>query len=205
MSVDPIVDPVFGRMTWSEERECWQGNVLLTRQAFVEEHFGNVGWERVVRAMPKDDQALLRGLVLPVSWFPFKTIERLDATIVKVLGNGQSGLFEKIGRQSAEKNLRGAHKSFLAPGNPQKFMERSPEVYRFYYDTGYRVYEPRNGSAGTLTTYDADTFSTVDCLTVIGWYKQALAMCGARDVTVLEETCRAKGGEYCRYQMHWSS
>jgi uncharacterized protein (TIGR02265 family) len=182
-----------------------KGAVLLARQAFVEKHFGPEAWRRVLTAMSDEDQRLLNGLVMPVSWLPFKLGERLDATIVKVLGQGQVRLFEQIGRESAEKNLGGSHKSFLVPGNPHRFMERAPELYGFYYDTGRRVYEARGQQSGTLTTYDADTFSEVDCLTVIGWYKQALAMCGARDVQVREETCRARGGEYCRYQLQWSS
>ena len=33
---------------------------------------------------------------------------------------------------------------------------------------------------GMLTTLDADTFSAPDCLTVVGWYKKALDMCGSK-------------------------
>ncbi len=39
--------------------------------------------------------------------------------------------------------------------------------------------------------------------TVIGWYKEALAMLGATGVVILEETCRARGGEACRYRVSW--
>jgi hypothetical protein len=54
-----------------------------------------------------------------------------------------------------------------------------------------------------MTTYEAETFSAADCLTVIGWYKQALELNGAKDVVVVEESCRAKGGPYCRYRFQW--
>ena len=55
-----------------------------------------------------------------------------------------------------------------------------------------------------MTTYDAETFSVPDCLTVVGWYKEALKMCGVKNVSITEETCRATGGEHCRYVIKWN-
>jgi hypothetical protein len=54
-----------------------------------------------------------------------------------------------------------------------------------------------------MTTYDAETFSAPDCLSVIGWYKRALELCGVRGVAIREDECRAKGGAVCRYQIRW--
>jgi len=36
-----------------------------------------------------------------------------------------------------------------------------------------------------------------------GWYKEALKMCGAKNVVAVEEECRAKGGSCCRYRFQW--
>jgi len=57
--------------------------------------------------------------------------------------------------------------------------------------------------SGIMTTHDAETFSVPDCLTVVGWYRETLKMCGAKNVEMEEETCRAKGGPYCRYRVQW--
>jgi predicted hydrocarbon binding protein len=54
-----------------------------------------------------------------------------------------------------------------------------------------------------FTTYDAETFSAPDCLTVVGWYRKALEMCGVKGVKIVEEECRAKGGAVCRYRVSW--
>ena len=42
------------------------------------------------------------------------------------------------------------------------------------------------------------------CLTVVGWYREAVRMCGVKDVSVVEEECRASGGAMCRYRVSWS-
>jgi hypothetical protein len=77
-------------------------------------------------------------------------------------------------------------------------------MYKFYYDTGRREYEQTGPTSGVMTTYEAKTFSVPDCLTVLGWHKEALGMCGARNVEGIEEECRAKGGSCCRYRFKWS-
>ena len=78
---------------------------------------------------------------------------------------------------------------------------------RFYladHDQGRREYQRVGPKEAVLTTYDAETYSTADCLTVIGWYRKALEMCGAEAPSVVEEECRARGGQVCRYRITWS-
>ncbi len=180
-------------------------SVIKTRIAFVREHFGEEGWERVLGALPPEDQHELRGIIAGVGWLPFETGARLDAAIVEVLAGGDPGVFEAIGAKSARENLRTVHRPFLAQGHPQKFLEKADSIYKYYYDTGRRTFESVSETEGVLTTHDAETFSAVDCLTVIGWYKEALKMCGAVSVEMTEEECRAKGGAVCRYRIRWTT
>jgi hypothetical protein len=39
---------------------------------------------------------------------------------------------------------------------------------------------------------------------VVGWHRKALELCGCTGVKVVEEECRARGGEVCRYRVSWS-
>jgi hypothetical protein len=180
-----------------------KGNILAARMAYIKEHFGQNGLEGVIQTLPTEDQALLRGFITNVGWYPFETGHRLDQAIVHVLGKGDLKIFEEIGADSARKNLTTVHTLFLDKGNPQGFMSRADVIYKSYYDQGRREYVQTSPTSGMMTTYDAETFSRFDCMTVIGWYKEALAMCGAKDVVMVEETCRATGGPFCRYNVKW--
>jgi len=179
-----------------------KGAVLKSRLAFVEEIAGKSGVDRVLGALSAEDRKAL-GLVLPPIWYPFPLGERLDGAIVKVIGGGNPRFFEKLGEESATRNLSTLHRMYLTPGDPHAFLEKAPAIYRSYYDTGHREYERTGPQSGTLTTHEAVTFSAPDCLTVLGWYRKALEMCGATNVSVIEEECRAKGGEVCRYSVAW--
>jgi uncharacterized protein (TIGR02265 family) len=181
-----------------------KGNIIRSRIGFVKERFGDEAWQRVLAALPESDRQQLASLAMSVAWYDFELGDRLDKAIVAVVGGGNTRIFEEMGRASARENLNGVHSSFLEPRDPQKFMAKAPLIYRFYYDTGQRAWAPDGPTSGVLTTTGSQTFSTADCATVIGWYAEALGMVGARDVTIVEETCCAQGADACRYRVSWS-
>jgi len=179
-----------------------KGAVLKSRLAFVEKQFGPEGLDKVLNALDEGDRKALHGIV-PVAWLEFEIGKRLDDAIVRVLGGGRPEVFERLGAASADANLTTVHAAFLAPGDPQAFLAKAPQIYRMYYQIGRREYEQTGEKEGVLTTYEAETFSKADCLTVIGWYKRALELCGANNPQVIEDQCRARGDEVCRYRVSW--
>ena len=180
-----------------------KGSILESRLQFVKERFGEQAVDRVISALPASDQETLRNPINKDGWYHFQTAQNLDGAIVQVIGKGDARLFEEMGAASAQQNLSGTQKFYLDLGNPQGFMLRAPLIYHVYYNKGWRDYKPTGPTTGVMTTYEAETYSTADCMTVMGWYKQALSMCGANDAVIVEETCRARGGDYCRYLVSW--
>lgn len=180
-----------------------KGSVLKARLNFVQDAAPQGGLARVLARLPADDQKQLSGL-LATKWYAFDLGKRLDDAIVKELGGGRYDFFEKLGEASAEKNLGGVHKEFLVKGDPHAFLERTPLIYSFYYSQGRREYRKAGTTEAVLTTFEAETFSAADCATVIGWHRKALELCGARAPRVVEEECRARGGQVCRYRLSWS-
>jgi hypothetical protein len=181
-----------------------KGAVLKTRMAFVRDVAGEQGVQSVLGSLSPEDQQALKA-ILTVKWYPFDLGKRLDAAIVHVVGKGDRRFFERLGEASAAKNLSSVHESFLAPGKPHTFLGRAGVIYGLYYETGHRTYERVGDREALLTTHDAETFSSADCATVVGWYRKAMEMCGARGVVVDEEQCRARGHDVCRYRVRWEA
>jgi uncharacterized protein (TIGR02265 family) len=180
-----------------------KGSILLSRLELVREIDPVNGVARVLARLPPAERAALEN-PLASSWYAFDLGRHLDEAIVEVLGGGRTEFFERLGAASAESNLGGVHKSFLKVADPHAFLAKAPTIYAFYYDQGRREYERTGPTEGVLTTYDAATFSAADCATVVGWYRRALEMCGAQKPRVVEEACRARGGNVCRYRVSWS-
>ena len=179
-----------------------KGSVVKSRLAFVEEHSGKEGVEKVLAALPEEDRKALAS-VITVKWYPLDLGTRLDDAIVRVLGGGKPEFFERLGAASAEKNLASVHKAFVTKGDPHAFLTRTPAIYSMYYEKGRREYHKTGDKSAVLTTHDAEVFSAPDCLTIVGWHRRALEICGARSVRVVESECRAKGAAVCRYSLSW--
>ena len=181
-----------------------KGTVINARKEFIKENYGEEAWEKVMSVLPDADKSILKGSLLSSMWYPFEIGDRLDSAIVKVLGRGQISFFEEVGAISARKGLAKEHKSFLVQGNPQAFLKKAGIIYKFYYDKGRREYKETGPLSGIMTTYESESNSAHDCMTVIGWHKEALKFCGAKQVTMIEEECLAKGGSCCRYRIQWT-
>ena len=179
-----------------------KGAVLKSRLGFVEEHFGAAGLQRVLESLGPDDQRALR-MVFTSNWYPFELGKRLDDAIVRVLAGGKPEFFEKLGEASAAKNLSTVHAGYVTKGNPQAFLAKAPAIYGMYYETGRREYRQTGERSAVITTHDAETFSAPDCLTVVGWYRRGLEMCGAERVKIVETECRARGRQVCRSEVSW--
>ena len=179
-----------------------KGAVLKSRLGFVEDTAGKEGVARVLARMPPDHQRTLR-MLFTSNWYPVGLGHALDAAIVAELGDGGVEVFEHLGAASADRNLGGVHSGYLAPGEPHVFLEKAPQIYAMYYETGRRTYERTGPTGGVLTTYEAPDVNANDCRTVVGWYRRALELCGATEVKVRETECRARGGAACRYEVSW--
>jgi uncharacterized protein (TIGR02265 family) len=180
-----------------------KGSVLQSRLGFVRRHRGDDGVERVLQRLPEADRATLSGLVMPFAWYPFETNERLDLAIAAETGRGEA-LFRELGAASAEDNLTSASQlHYIRERNPQALLKQASGIYGVYYDTGHREYERLGDTKAGLRTHESLSFSTSDCLTVVGWHERAIEMCGGRNVRVVELQCRALGGPICEYFCEW--
>jgi uncharacterized protein (TIGR02265 family) len=178
-----------------------KGGALLSRLSFVREQLGEEGVQRVLTRLPEADRAACSP-ILTGGWYPFALNQRLDEAIAAEMGMGED-VFLVIGEKSAEHNLTSAHRAMLSPGDPHGLLKRTPQIYQMYYDTGRRTYERIADNKVVLRTYDAPTFSRHDCLTVVGWHRKAIEMCGAKGARVTETKCRARGAEFCEYVCEW--
>ncbi len=179
-----------------------KGGVLTSRLAFLEGRGGAEAVRRVLTTLPEEDRALLSGAIAGAGWYPFDTGSRLDAAIEAELGGGDA-LFREMGKQSARDNLSPAQRAFVRERDPYALLKAAASIYRLYYDTGRRTFERRGVRTLVLRTHDSTTFSRADCLTVVGWHEQVIAMCGGSNVRVTETQCRAKGDDVCEYVCEW--
>jgi uncharacterized protein (TIGR02265 family) len=178
-----------------------KGGALLSRLEFVRDHRGDAGFERVMARLSEADQNSCKQ-ILTGAWYPFDLGERMDKAIADEMGMGDR-VFLLMGEKSAAHNLTKSHKAFVTEKDPHGLLKRAAQIYQVYYDTGHRTYEKVSETKAILRTFESATYSAPDCLTVVGWHRKAIEMCGGEDVRVLETRCRARGADVCEYVCEW--
>jgi predicted hydrocarbon binding protein len=184
-------------------RGCVKGTILLSRVALVRGRGGEAAVKAVLARMPTADQELLRGIVLPVGWYPFEVNERLDAAIAKEFGG--DAIYRSLGAQSAIDALGTTHKNFVRQRDAHGLLKHVAQLHRLYKDSGYMTYEWVDRSTAVIRTYDCKSFSAADCLTNLGWHEKAVELCGGRNVRATETRCRANGEKLCEYHCAWEA
>ncbi|HEY4219825.1 MAG TPA: DUF2378 family protein [Myxococcota bacterium] len=181
-----------------------KGGALESRLAYLQSLGAPVA-ERVLERLGEPDRRLLRRL-LPMGWYPFELNQRLDRAIVDELaGNDEDALFRTLGAYSAQHNLGLAHKVYVKTHDPHGLLKQTAPIYRLYYDTGRRTYERTGDTSAVLRTFECETFSRADCLTVVGWHEKAIEMCGGQGARVVETRCRCRGDDRCEYECAWTA
>ena len=180
-----------------------KGGAIQARLAFVREQRGEDAVRRVMARLSEEDRKDCAH-VLATSWYPFELNTRLDEAIAAEMAMGEN-VFILMGEKSAAHNLGSTHRVFITDRDPHGLLRRAAQIYQAYYDTGHRTYERVSDTKAILRTHESQTFSKHDCLTVIGWHRKAIEMCGGKNVRVTETKCRAKGADVCEYVCEWTS
>jgi uncharacterized protein (TIGR02265 family) len=183
-----------------------KGTLVIARMKYVRAQ-GPDGSERVLRRLTQADQAVLRGMLLPSTWYPADLLARLEMTIAAVLANGdRRALFVALGQFSANTNLgeKGVQRPYVKPGDPHFLLRNVPRMYASQHSGGTRTYEQTGLRSAVVRTLDGDGADVEDCLTTLGWLRRAVELSGGHAVTVAETRCRAEGAPCCEYAVSWA-
>jgi uncharacterized protein (TIGR02265 family) len=162
--------------------------------------------ERVLKRMSAADQAVLRGMLLPSTWYAADLLLRLEMTAVAILAKGdRKELFVDMGRFSADTNLgpNGVQRPYLKEGDPHYLLKNVPRMYAAQHSDGVRSYQQTGTKSAVVRTESGAEPNLEDCLTAVGWLHRAIELSGGKIVTVEETRCRAKGADACEYVCRW--
>ena len=183
-----------------------KGSLLISRMRYLRSR-GEEETERVLRRLAADDQAVLRGMLLPSSWYAADLVARLETTVVALLSRGdRRELFLDMGRFTADANLgpKGVQRPYLREDDPHFLLRNVPRMYSAQHSDGVRTYEQTAATGAIVRTLDKGETTPEDCLTAVGWLKRAIELSGGRIVTVDETRCRARGADSCEYVCRWA-
>jgi hypothetical protein len=175
------------------------GGSVLSLRAYLEKRRGKGGFERVLAEMPADLAAPLRGIILPVSWYPAKSFVTALETAARVFDHAD--LFDDYGSFAAEFEINAFQKVALRFTSPLYLLDRAGRMWRRFHDTGeWQVEGTATRMRGTLRHFAIVNASY--CRVLAAWLHRAGEMTGVRG-EVIHPHCRARGADACVFVGHW--
>jgi uncharacterized protein (TIGR02265 family) len=182
-----------------------KGTLLLARMKFVRSR-GATDAERVLKRLAADDQATLRGTLLPSSWYSAGVLQRLEMTAAAILAEGdRSALILEMGRFTATTNLgpSGMQRPFVHEDDPHFLLQNVPRLYSSQHSSGHRTHEQTGPTSALIRHFDTGQVDSDDCLTTAGWLQRGAELSGGHGATVDETQCRGRGAPCCEFRISW--
>lgn len=175
------------------------GSSLLSLQVFLNRAYGKDVYTRALDTLPVGEQEALRGIVLPVNWYPAAAYIHALKAAREVSGDAE--FFERYGAFAADYQINAFHKFILRFASPLFFLDRAGRMWRRSHDSGdWQIEGGDRWMRGTLRGFaivDADY-----CGVLVAWIDRASQLTGTRGHTTHAE-CRARGAEACVFEGRW--
>jgi len=182
-----------------------KGTLLIARMKFVRSR-GETDAERVLKRLAADDQVMLRGTLLPSSWYSAGVLQRLEMTAAAILAKGDRGaLFLEMGRFTATTNLgpSGMQRPFVHEDDPHFLLQNVPRLYSSQHSSGHRTHEQTGPTSAIVRHFETGQVDPDDCLTTAGWLQRGVELSGGQGAMVDETQCRRRGAPCCEFRVNW--
>jgi uncharacterized protein (TIGR02265 family) len=159
--------------------------------------------ERIVPKVGEQSRAYLTGAHLVTEWVPFRCLMEIDRAIAEGIGGVPDETFRLLGYNSAQQNLAGVYKSFVAD-EPHRFFDRGARLHDRFQNFGKAEYAQVSERAGRMRITGYEEYSPVYCQSALGYYKGVLEyMKVPGPIRVAETECQCAGDEACVYELSW--
>ncbi len=183
-----------------------KGSLLKTRWEFLEQRQPPGARARVLAALPPE-QSRAAASALSASWIPFHLVTKVDEIIVTQCGADDVRLCVEIGAFSARRNLTSLYHVFMeqAGGDPFRLLEHLAMLHGTLYDWGFSRAQRLGAHECMMEAEYGGGARRTNCLTALGFYREALRLIEVPGVLAEERACQAAGDPLCSVHLTWQA
>ena len=181
-----------------------KGTALTDTIKSIKRRFGEQTYNTIVDQLKGETRALFqRSLILPSSWYSVDAFVQFLEMYVKVAVQGNEQDLVRGSEIVIERQLSGIYKWFVKLGSPEFVLNRMSAVHRTYFQgVDIEVKLPSPGKAVVKYTGFAKQHRLIG-LIIIGFYRKALEISGAKEVKAEFSTSIEDGKGYSELLLSW--
>jgi hypothetical protein len=181
-----------------------KGTALIDTIKGIKDRYGDQTYKNIVDQLKGETRALFeRSLILPSSWYSLDAFAQFLEMYLKVAVQGNEQELIKRSEVLIERQLSGIYKWFVKLGSPEFVLNRISAVHRTYFQgVGIEVNLPSPGKAILKYTGFAKQHRLIG-LIIIGFYRKALEISGAKEVKAEYTSSIEDDKGYCELILSW--
>jgi hypothetical protein len=171
----------------------------------VKARYGDQTYDTIVGLLKGETRALFeRPFILPSSWYSLDAFVEFLEMNLKVTAQGNEQELIKRSEVLVERQLSGIYKWFVKLGSPEFVLNRISMVHGTYFQgVNVEVRLPSPGKAIVKYTGFEKQHRLIG-LSIVGFYRKALEISGAKDVKAEYTSSIEQDKGYCELVLSWS-
>lgn len=179
-----------------------KGLSFINRQAFLEERFGEAGFQKVLQTLTPETAKLLR-TASAVDWIPLKQLLEIDLAIVGVHFGGDLAAGRIIGEYNLNRAVSKVYKTLMRLMNTGAVLQRASDVWMKIIRGGRMTVTPRGLRQCAVEVHDLDPVHPIYCEVIAGGVLGVLHAAGEKTAGCTHTQCVLKGAATCSFDVNW--
>jgi hypothetical protein len=193
------VDP-----TWEGRTAMVQikGTAVLDTIRVVKGREGEQRFKAILALLDDETKPIFEGEIFDASWYPLNGFVAFLAASLRLTGDDEKVLIRRS-EAVVERQLRGVYRVFVRLRSPESILKRMGIVHQTYFTgVGIRVEIPEQGRANIRFSGFEAQHRLLEYV-IIGFYRKALELCGAKLVAAEFTVPMAAAAKYCELSVTW--
>lgn len=170
----------------------------------VKRRAGEEAFQKILALLDEETRNVLKAEIYSSSWYSLDFFTRFLEEEIRVLAEGKEEMVTRGSEAVIERQLRGIYKAFVKLGSPEFVIKRIAAVHETYFQ-GVPIEVTLLGNRQAMIRYTGfEKQHRIMGFAIIGFFKKALEISGAKDAVIQFATPIEEGKGYSELSISWS-
>ena len=181
-----------------------KGSAIKETIEQIKSRAGEADFQKILGLLDDETRKVLEDEIFSSTWYSLDLFTRFLEIEIKVLANGNEDMVTRGSEAVIERQLRGIYKAFVKLGSPEFVIKRIAAVHATYFQ-GVPIEVKLLGKGRALVKYMGfEKQHRIMGFAIVGFFKKALEISGAKDVAIYFSTPIEKDKGYSELSIAWS-
>jgi hypothetical protein len=180
-----------------------KGSAVLDSITGIKKRDGEAGYNEILTLLDEDTRKLFQSTISASSWYSLDLFCRFLTVELNKTAGGKEEVLVGRSEKVVERQLRGVYKIFVKIGSPEFLIKRITAVHMTYFNGVALDFKMLGPGSATIRYSGFEKQHRLIGFTLIGFFRKALELSGAKDYNVWFTTFIEEEKGYCDLAISW--